>query len=97
MSLDADAMGTSAENRDHAFFDRPLPRSQAGGVKGLIQIGLEHIPILDADGQTHQIVDDAQLLPILRRDGGVGHGHRVGDQRFHTPRLVPRVMSFKLR
>ena len=56
---------------------RLLTHSYRGGVLGgeqrAIEIGDEVIDVLETDRQTHQVVDDSQLLALLRRHRRVRH------------------------
>ena len=49
-------------------------------VERALEIALEVRDVLDADRQPHEVVADAELRPLIRRNRGVRHDRRMLDQ-----------------
>ncbi len=66
------------------------------GAYRLVEVGDKILLLLDADGEAHEAVRDAPGLALLSRDGGVGHGGRVGDKGLDPTQTFGEVEDARL-
>src|SRR5690606_26051268 len=76
--------GTTTSMTTSALMCFPQPPALCRSRQRPLQFRLQVCNILHADTQSHQVIGDSKLCPVLGRHGGVGHDGGVVDQAFDT-------------